>query len=90
MIWRQHPILVAPTDEEIVEMEPEELVSLHGIYHEAIDNAEKDPYRYGFRLPHWEKAEEQLSQVSEILALGVQHQYKKEYHGEFAQSMPFL
>ena len=70
MIWRQHPILVAPTDEEIVEMEPEELVSLHGIYHEAIDNAEKDPYRYGFRLPHWEKAEEQLSQVSEILALG--------------------
>ena len=70
MIWRQHPILVAPTDEEIVEMEPEELVSLYGIYHEAIDNAEKDPYRYGFRLPHWEKAEEQLSQVSEILALG--------------------
>jgi hypothetical protein len=51
-------------------MEPDELMEIHKVYHEAIDNAERDPYRYGFRLPHWEKAEEQLSQVSEVLALG--------------------
>jgi hypothetical protein len=51
-------------------MEPDDLIELHRIYHEAIENAEKDPFRYGFRLPHWEKAEEQLSQVSEVLALG--------------------
>jgi len=68
--WRKHPILKPPTDEEISLMSPEELVQLHTIYHEAIENAENDPYRYGFRLPHWEKAEEQLKEVNEILALG--------------------
>jgi len=51
-------------------MEPIELMELHRVYHEAIENAEKDPYHYGFRLPHWEKAEEQLKEVNEILALG--------------------
>ena len=51
-------------------MEPDELIGLHSIYHEAIENAEKDPYHYGFRLPHWSKAEEQLFEVNEILALG--------------------
>ena len=70
MKWRTHPILDPPTDEEIVLFEPEELIELHKVYHEAIENAEKDPYRYGFRLPHWEKAEEQLKEVNEILALG--------------------
>jgi hypothetical protein len=70
MKWRSHQILTPPTDEEIVLMEPDELVELHRIYHEAIENAEKDPYRYGFRLPHWSRAEEQLNEVTEILALG--------------------
>jgi hypothetical protein len=70
MIWRKHAILTPPTDEEMVAMEPTELIQLHSIYHEAIENAEKDPYHYGFRLPHWEKAEEQLHDVNEILALG--------------------
>ncbi len=51
-------------------MEPDELIGLHSVYHEAIENAEKDPYHYGFRLPHWSKAEEQLFEVNEILALG--------------------
>jgi len=51
-------------------MEPDDLVQLHTIYHEAIENAQKDPYRFGFRLPHWKKAEEQLAGVSEVLALG--------------------
>ena len=68
--WRKHPILKPPTDEELVLMEPEELVELHRVYHEAIANAEKDPFRYGFRLPHWNKAEEQLQEVNEIVALG--------------------
>ena len=51
-------------------MQPDELAKLHCIYHEAIQNAENDPFRYGFRLPHWEKAEVQMSEVSEILSLG--------------------
>jgi hypothetical protein len=70
MIWRPHQILTPPTDEELIQMTPEEVLSIHRIYHEAIENAEKDPYEYGFRLPHWTKAEEQLYQVNEILALG--------------------
>ena len=70
MQWRKHPILQPPSDDEVALMEPDDLIELHRIYHEAIDNAEKDPFRYGFRLPHWEKAEEQLAQVSEVLALG--------------------
>lgn len=70
MKWREHPILSPPCDEEIAVMEPDEIVEFHRIYHEAIENAESDPYRYGFRLPHWSKAEEQLAEVDEILALG--------------------
>jgi hypothetical protein len=70
MIWRKHQILTPPTDEELIQMTPEEVLSLHKVYHEAIENAEKDPYTYGFRLPHWAKAEEQLHEVNEILALG--------------------
>jgi hypothetical protein len=50
MIWRPHQILTPPTDEEIIEMTPEEVLEIHRIYHEAIENAEKDPYEYGFRL----------------------------------------
>jgi len=70
MNWKHHQILSPPTDEEIALMEPAELVELHRVYHEAIANAERDPYRYGFRLPHWAKAEEQLKEVNEIVALG--------------------
>jgi hypothetical protein len=70
MNWRKHPILTPPSDDELVLMEPDELVELHRVYHEAIENADKDPFRYGFRLPHWQKAEEQLKEVNEIVALG--------------------
>jgi len=70
MNWKPHPILTPPTDEEIALMEPSDLIELHAVYHEAISNADKDPYRYGFKLPHWTKAEEALDEVTEILALG--------------------
>jgi hypothetical protein len=70
MKWRTHQILSPPTDEDISLMEPEELIELHRVYHEAVDNAERDPYRFGFRLPHWAKAEDQLQEVNEIVALG--------------------
>ena len=70
MKWISHPILKPPTDEEFAVMEPEEIIEFHRIFHEAIGNAESDPYRYGFRLPHWELAEQQLAEVDEILALG--------------------
>lgn len=68
--WRQHPILEPPSDDDIAVMEPDDLVKIHRLYHEAIDNSIKDPFRFGFRLPHWKRTEEQLEEVTEILALG--------------------
>lgn len=41
-------------------MEPQQLIQLHRAYHEAIENAERDPYRYGFSLPSWDIADEAL------------------------------
>jgi hypothetical protein len=70
MVWRDHPILKPPTAEEMAVMEPEDLQRLHKLYHEAIGNSERDPYRYGFVLPNWLVAEELLSQVDAVLALG--------------------
>jgi len=51
-------------------MEPDELLAIHEVREQAIRDAQDDPYRYGFRLPHWERAEEQLKEVDEILASG--------------------
>jgi hypothetical protein len=68
--WKPHPILKRPSDEEIAEMDPETLIRVHEVYHEAIENAEKDPYRYGFILPHWKAADNLLSEYNEILVSG--------------------
>lgn len=54
--WQKHELLKPPTDEEMAVMEPEELIELHRVYHEAIENSVKDPYRFGFVLPNWETA----------------------------------
>ena len=70
MKWRTHQILTPPTDDELAAMEPSELIELHRVYHEAIENAETDPFRYGFRLPQWHRGDEQLEEVDELLALG--------------------
>ena len=68
--WERHEVLVPPIDEELAQMEPEELVKLHTLYHDAIANARRDPYRYGFKLPHWKDAEALLEKTSEILVSG--------------------
>jgi hypothetical protein len=68
--WTPHEILPIPTDEDIAVMEAEDLIALHTSREEAIRNADKDPFRYGFKLEHWFKAWEQLDEVNEILCLG--------------------
>ncbi len=68
--WTPHEILKPPTDEEIVLLEPEELVEIHRIYHEAINNANRDPYRYGYSIPRWELVESDLEEFNEALILG--------------------
>ena len=70
MIWRKHAILAPPTNEEMARMQPEALASLYDIYHQAIENSQRDPYRYGFKLPHWKKAEELLESFNELLVSG--------------------
>jgi len=51
-------------------MSPEEVLRLHGLYHSAIANSKRDPYRYGWKLPHWKDAEELLGTHSELLVSG--------------------
>ncbi len=70
MEWKPHPLLTPPTPAEMARMEPAALSDLWELYHEAIENAERDPYRYGFVLPHWNKADELLGQFNEILVSG--------------------
>ena len=59
-----------PTDEEVAAMDPDQLKKLWEIYHAAIENAERDPYRYGFSLPQWKKADELLCIFNELIVLG--------------------
>lgn len=70
MIWREHPILKPPTDDELAAMEPEELIDLHRLYHEALSNADADPYRFGFQLDHWKRADKEFEETVECLVLG--------------------
>ncbi len=60
-------------------MEPEKLMELHDLYHEAISNAERDPYRYGFVLPHWKWADECFEGFFEMIVLGGNRSGKTSY-----------
>lgn len=68
--WKPHPLLSPPTEAEVAAMEPKQLQELWQTYHDAIANAERDPYRYGFKLPHWTEAENVLDERNEILVSG--------------------
>lgn len=69
--WTPHPILPIPSDEEIAVLEPAELIALYNAREEAIRNATDDPYRYGHRLPQWDKVENNLNDwADEALCLG--------------------
>jgi hypothetical protein len=77
--FQDHKLLKAPTPEEMAKMDPEALVRLHEIYHEAIYNAERDPYRYGFVLGHWKYADKQLEQFRTLILLGANRSAKTSY-----------
>jgi hypothetical protein len=68
-----HPILSAPTDEEIValgENDPQLLKALYDAHEGRIRAAEEDPIRYGFDLAGWERMYEGLDLYNECLVLG--------------------
>lgn len=77
--WRKHPILKPPTADEMARMEPEKLIELYEVYHSAIENAEKDPYRYGFSLPHWEYADRSIEKFRTTVLFGSNRSGKTSY-----------
>ncbi len=79
LVWKSHPLLVPPTVEEMARMEPSKLMDLHTMYHDAIENAEQDPYRYGFELTSWGKADDLLRKFNEAIILGGNRSGKTSY-----------
>jgi hypothetical protein len=57
-------------------MEPGELVTLHRLYHEAIENSQKDQFRYGFLLPNWKRSWEMWQEYRTLLLLGANRSAK--------------
>ncbi len=73
LLFTQHPIVVGPTDEEILllaEKDPKLLGELHKAHEGRIQAAEEDPLRYGFDLAGWQRIKDGLSQYNECLTLG--------------------
>ena len=79
LLWTKHAVLKPPTDEEMALMQPAELIKLHKLYHEAISNAKRDPYRYGWVLDHWKRAEAILANCRTLLLLGANRSGKTTY-----------
>ena len=73
LIFTDHPILLSPSDEEIIylaENDPMLLAQLYLSHEGRIKASEDDPLRYGFELPGWQRARETLNEFNECLALG--------------------
>lgn len=77
--WTPHPLLPVPTDEEISSWSPQQLVRYHSVREEAIANADKDKFRYGFKFPNWEKVIEQLETHNEALISGGNRSSKTQF-----------
>lgn len=78
-----HPVLVAPTQEEIVELAKkvgsEKAAEILSLREDKILAEKLDPYRHGFDLPHWKEADVLLNTNSEILILGGNRASKTEW-----------
>ena len=68
-----HPLVEAPTDEEIVilgESDPQALQELHRVREGLIRASQEDPLRHGFDLEGWGRIRKALNAYNEVLALG--------------------
>ena len=71
--FTQHPILKAPSDEEIValgELDPKLLQKLHEAHEGRIRAAEEDPLRHGFDLAGWSRMRTALTKYDEVITFG--------------------
>tara|TARA_B100000886_G_scaffold303110_1_gene233585 strand:- start:22462 stop:24090 length:1629 start_codon:yes stop_codon:yes gene_type:complete len=65
-----HPYYRLPTQSEAAEMGPEKLSELLAKREELILQSAKDPFHNGIEPPHWKMADDEFSQVDELLVLG--------------------
>ncbi len=73
LTFTKHPLLSAPTDEEILllaKKDPKLLGELHRAHEGRIKAATDDPLRYGFDLDGWDRIQEGLYTYNECLTLG--------------------
>mgnify|MGYP003113700731 CR=1 FL=1 len=73
LTFTQHPLVIGPTDEEILllaEKDPRLLGELHAAHEGRIQAATEDPLRYGFDLAGWDRIKDGLSEYNECLTLG--------------------
>jgi len=71
--FTKHPILKAPTDEEIIllgEADPKLLSDLHEAHEGRIRAAESDPLRHGFDLPGWNRMRDAIEKYDEVITFG--------------------
>jgi len=70
-----HPVLTAPTPEQIVKLSQTDegakaLIKWHEEYNSKIRAAAEDPLRHGFELDSWKRIREMLVDYNEVLILG--------------------
>jgi hypothetical protein len=73
LTFTPHPLIEAPTDEEIVllgESDPKALQELHRVREGLIRASQEDPLRQGFDLEGWGRIRRGLNEYNEVLALG--------------------
>lgn len=77
--WQKHEILTPPSDDEIAVMTVDELEKSFRLYHEIIRLSIEDPYRHGFIFDNWKRADLELEDLDELLALGGNRSSKTRY-----------
>ena len=79
--FTKHPIIKAPTDEEIVllgEADPKLLSDLHEAHEGRIRSAESDPLHYGFELEGWKHVDKFFETVNTVFVSGGNRSSKTE------------
>ena len=73
LLFTPHPLVEAPTDEEILilgESDPKALEELYRAREGLIRASQEDPLRHGFDLEGWGRIRRGLMEYNEVLALG--------------------
>ena len=68
--WSPHPAIPPLSKSEMLRMSPEKILAYWETREKAIKDEKEDPYRHGFELDIWKRADEQLREHQEILIMG--------------------